>query len=284
MTRAALLATCVLATLWGGCGSDGPGASQAGVEEVDSEDLLITVSGQAAVFPEAAQYLRARSIDLPALDGLPVRIEEPLRVAVNDPDAPLATGSLATDGAYRVSEVPVRNVLLSLGAGVGDGSFSGNLMHTSTIVFDTALTQTRPRRDLVDTRAYVLPMRYVQALSYLVGEPRIRALSNGLLADLQETGFVLGRVVDAAGMPVAGARISAVDRPDLAGHVFYPSGDAGTLGTEATDASGLFLYVHSGGNVETFRLAVEGAAGTYVPRNAGAARGLGVLMMISPKT
>ena len=284
MTRAALLATCVLVSLCGGCGSSEPDEAEVAPEEVSPEDLLITVSGQAEPFPEAAQYLAAREEPLPALAGLSVRIEEPLRVAVNDPDAPLATGSLAPSGTFRISDVPVRDILLSLSAGVGDASGSGGLMRSSTVLFDTALTQTRPRRDLVDTRAYALPLRYVDALTQAVGAGRVDTLSGGTHSSLRETGFVLGRVVDAEGNPVSGARV-VLDRPELAGQVFYPSADTTTeAGTFATRSSGLFLFVHTGGDLETFRVGVEGAPGTYVPRNAGAARGLGVVLTLSPGT
>jgi hypothetical protein len=283
MTRAALLATCVLVSLCGGCGPADADPEEAAPEEVSPEDLLISVSGQVELLPEAAQYLAARNEPLPALEGLAVRIEEPLRVALNDPDAPLATGSLAPSGTFRLSDVPVRDILLSLSAGVGDVSGSSGLMRTSTVLFDTALTQTRPRRDLVDTRAYALPLSYVEALTRAVGEERVLALSGGTLSRLGETGFTLGRIVDAAGQPVAGARL-VLDRPELAPRLFYPRTDAAGVMTEATGPSGLFLYVHSGGDAETFRVRVEGAAGTYVMRNAGAAKGLGLLLTLSPGT
>jgi hypothetical protein len=124
----------------------------------------------------------------------------------------------------------------------------------------------------------------VEALSFVLGAPRILALTDGRNEDLQDAGFILGRVVDAAGQPVTGARAVAVDRPELAGRFFYPSGDAGSVDTQATGPSGLFLYVHSGAQMETFKLAVEGAPGTYVPRNAGASRALGIVMTVSPGT
>jgi hypothetical protein len=284
MTRAAFLATCVLVSLWGGCGSSDEDAGPVAPEEVRPEDLLITVSGQVELFPEASQYLASQSEPLPALEGLAVRIEEPLRVAVNDPDAPLATGSVGSAGTYRVSDVPVRNIALSLSAGVGEASGSGGLMRSSTVLFDTALTQTRPRRDLVETHAYALPLRYVDALTQAVGPGEVLALSGGTLSNLRETGFVLGRVVDAEGKPVSGARI-VLDRPELAGQIFYPSADTTTpVGTFATRSSGLFLFAHTGGDVETFRIGVEGAPGTYVPRNAGGARGLAVVLTLTPGT
>lgn len=284
MTRVVLLATCVLVSLCGGCGSEEQSADPVQPEEVSPEDLLITVSGQVELFPEAAQYLAAQGEPLPSLEGLAVRIEEPLRVAVNDPDAPLATGSLAESSTFRVSDVPVRNIALSLSAGVGEASGNGGLMRSSTVLFDTALTQTRPRRDLVETRAYAVPLRYVDALTQAVGSSQVLSLSGGTLSHLRETGFVLGRVVDAEGKPVSGARV-VVDRPELAGRIFYPSEDATTpAGTFATRSSGLFLFVHSGGDVEPFHLGVEGATGTYVPRNAGGARGLAVVVTLSPGT
>ncbi|MFP2913245.1 carboxypeptidase regulatory-like domain-containing protein, partial [Pyxidicoccus sp. 3LFB2] len=97
---------------------------------------------------------------------------------------------------------------------------------------------------------------------------------------LRDAGFVLGRVVDADGRPVAGARV-APDRTELADRVYYPTTDFSAVSQDGTGADGLFLYVHSGADAETFRLSVEGAEG-YTPRNVGAAPGWGLVLTVYP--
>ena len=91
---------------------------------------------------------------------------------------------------------------------------------------------------------------------------------------------VLGRVVDMDGRPVAGVRVTP-DRSELADRVYYPAADLSGVGQDGTGEDGLFLYVHSAADAETFRLSVEGAEG-YVPRNAGAAPGWGLLLTVYP--
>jgi hypothetical protein len=87
-------------------------------------------------------------------------------------------------------------------------------------------------------------------------------------------------VVDIDGRPVAGVRVKP-DRDELAERVYYPTPDFSGVGQDGTGADGLFLYVHSGADAETFRLSVDGAEG-YVPRNVGAAPGWGLVLTVYP--
>jgi hypothetical protein len=50
---------------------------------------------------------------------------------------------------------------------------------------------------------------------------------------------------------------------------------------DATSANGLFIYVHSGAAAETFSLSLQGSR-DYLPRNAGATPGLGLVLTLYP--
>ncbi|MCP3136563.1 carboxypeptidase regulatory-like domain-containing protein [Pyxidicoccus xibeiensis] len=280
MKRHLLIASCVLLGLTSGCGSDGsapdPGVRTEDAEAVDMDNLRIRVSGRAAVLPEAARLLESRGQPVPSLDGVPVTIEEPLRVAVNDVNATFGSSALSANGDFSVDEVAVREVHLSLAAGLSAPGF----VRTATVVYDTAFSGARPRTDLIDARVWALPEAFHDALGAAVGESRVRGHTGDKAATLRDAGFVLGRVVDANGRPVAGARV-APDRSELAERIYYPTADFSGVGQEGTGADGLFLYVHTGADAETFRLSVEGAQ-DYVPRNAGAAPGWGLMLTVYP--
>ena len=280
MKRPLLIATCVLLGLTSGCGSGDanpdPGVRTEDAEAVDLDNLRIRVSGRVEVLPEAARLLESRGLPVPSLAGVPVTIEEPLRLAVNDVNATFGTGALAEDGDFSVAEVPVREVHQSLAVGLA----TPGLVRTATVVYDTAFTGGRPRTDLIDTRAWALPESFHDALGAAVGEARLRGHTGDKAGTLRDAGFVLGRVVDADGNPVAGVRVTP-DRSELAGRVYYPTPDFSGVGQDGTGADGLFLYVHSAGDAETFLLSVDGAEG-YTPRNAGAAPGWGLLLTVYP--
>jgi hypothetical protein len=243
---------------------------------VDLEHLTISVSGRAELLPEAARLLEAQGQPPPRLEGVPLTLAEPLRLAVSDPRATLGSTALSSEGGFTIHQVPVRDIHLGLAAVLAHEGF----VPGATLVFDTARTGSRPRTDIINARAWALPRAFHDALTAAIGEPRIRAQTGDSLGTLDTAGFLLGRVVDASGAPVAGARI-AIDRPELAHRLYYPAADFQSAGQEATSASGLFVYVHSGGDMETFRLSVEGTP-AYVPHSAGAMRGLGLVLTLSP--
>ncbi|QSQ21006.1 carboxypeptidase regulatory-like domain-containing protein [Pyxidicoccus parkwayensis] len=280
MKRPILIATCVLLGLASGCGSSSaapdPGVRTEDAEAVDLDNLHIRVSGRAEVLPEATRLLQSRGESLPSLDGVPVSVEEPLRLSVRDANASLGTGALAADGEFSVDDVPVREVHQSVAVGIAAPGF----VHTASVVYDTAFSGARPRTDLIDVRAMALPEAFHDALSAAVGEARLRGHTGDKAATLRDAGFVLGRVVDADGHPVSGARVT-LDRDDLADRVYYPTTDFNSVTQEGTDADGLFLYVHTGADAETFRLSVDGAD-AYVPRNVGAAPGWGLFLTVFP--
>jgi hypothetical protein len=283
MKHPCLLACCTLLGLGlAACGfgdsMPDPGSRTEDAQNVDLDTLLITVRGRAELLPEAARLLAAQGQTPPALGGLPLSIEEPLRMGVNDPVATFGTGSVAEDGAFSVIDVPVRDIHQSLAARVDHEG----LVPSSTIVFDTAFSGTRPRTDITGAHAWALPLAFHEALTRAVGEEALLGHTDGRARTLREAGFLLGRVVDAAGQPVAGARVR-LERGELADRLYYPSEDLSQVGQSGTSAHGLFLYVHSGAEVETFRVSLHGTE-AYLWRNAGATPGRGLVLTLFPGT
>lgn len=282
MKRLSVLIRCALlgvVSLACGPGSNpDPGVSTEEVPAVDQEHLTISVFGRAEVFPEAAALLAAQGQPVPSLTGIPVSVEEPLRVLLRDASARFGTSTLSEDGAFRVDDVPVREVHLGLGAGFEVEGFA----RTTTVFFDTAVPNTRPRTDILDAHAWAVPLAFHDALVRALGEERLQTLSEARARTLLEAGFVLGRVVDAQGQPLAGARVE-VEPSELAGRVFYPAEDFSGVSEEATGPHGLFVFVGTGGEAEAFLLRVDGQE-DYPPRNAGTAPGVGLALTLTPST
>jgi hypothetical protein len=278
-----LLASCALLGLGlAACGfgdsMPDPGVRTEEAQSVDLDNLLITVHGRAELLPEAAWLLAERGQPLPALAGLPLLIEEPLRVGVSDPSATFGAGTLAEGGAFSITHIPVKDIHVSLAAGLAHEG----LVRSSTIVFDTAFTGSRPRTDIIGARVWALPLALHDALTLAVGEEALRQHTEGRARTLLEAGFLVGRVVDAAGRPVAGARVR-LERGELADRLYYPSEDLAQVGQSGTSANGLFLYVHSGVDADTFRLSLHGTE-AYPWRNAGATPGRALVLTLFPGT
>ncbi|NTX10125.1 carboxypeptidase regulatory-like domain-containing protein [Myxococcus sp. CA051A] len=281
MKRPILLASCVLLGLVSsGCGSGGPapdpGFQTDDAESVDLDNLRIRVSGQAQVLPEAARLLTSLGQPVPSLGGMPVAIEEPLRVAVNDLNATFGTGAIAEDGAFAVAEVPVREVHQGLAVGLNGPGF----VRTVTVVYDSVFTGARPRTDVIEASAWALPEQFHDALCTAMGEPLLRGHTEDRARTLRDAGFALGRVVDENGQPRAGVRV-VPDRSELTERIYYPTSDLNGVNQAGTSAEGLFLYVHTARDAETFRLGVEGED-TYVARNVAVAPGWGLVLTLYP--
>jgi hypothetical protein len=273
--------------LLGGCaGGAAPPVTDGGPGQSSTkpdENVRITVSGSATLFPPARAWLLQHGVDVPSLEGLRLRVEEPLYGVLSDVRASFGEATLGAEGTFRVGEVPVKDLALGLAAGVDDPAVAGSgvarVAPTSTMLYDTTREGRRPRVDVRDAQAWVLPRAYVDALSQALGSATISTIAPGK-QHLSETGFVLGRVVDEAGAPVAGVRV-VVSPADLAPHIFYPSADHSAAGPGGTSSSGLFVLVHDGGDMRTFTLTVDGHP--EFPHHSGsAARGAGLVMPVFP--
>ena len=280
MKRPSFVLCCaVLGLLPTGCGPGpevDPNADRRDSTLLDREHLAITVSGRAEVFPEAARLLQARGMPVPSLEGVGVTLEEPLRFGVSDADAVLAQGAVEAGGGFSVPDVPVRDIHLSLAASLEHEDF----VRSASIVYDTAFTRTRPTLDITGARAWALPTSFHDALTRAIGESYIRAHTEDRARTLRGAGFILGRVVDAQGAPLAGVRV-ALDRGELGERIYYPAADLQSAGRDATSASGLFVYVHSGADTEVFGMTVAGRR-DFVLRNVGATPGLGLVVTLYP--
>ncbi|QDE65821.1 hypothetical protein BHS09_01695 [Myxococcus xanthus] len=280
MMRPLLMVPCAVLGLSLGCGpgdyTPDPGVQTDDAEAVDLDNLRIGVSGTVDLLPEARRLLEARGLPLPSLEGAPLTAAEPLRLAVNDANATFGTAPAAADGAFTVRDVAVREMHLSLAV----GAEAAGLVPAHTVVYDSAFTGARPRTDIIGARVWALPGAFHDALSVAVGESAIRGHTDNRAATLRDAGFVLGRVVDASGHPVAGAKV-APDGEALAGRIYYPTADLQGANQEGTDPDGLFVYVHSGADAEAFLLSVTGTDG-YVPRNVGVAPGWGLVLTVHP--
>ncbi|WP_434385881.1 carboxypeptidase regulatory-like domain-containing protein [Melittangium boletus] len=250
--------------------SDGSGTA------IDPDNPTITVSGRAEVFPEATRLLATQGQVAPALDGFGLTLEEPLGVGVNDAHAVLGQGRVEAGGGFTVPDVAVKGIHLSLAARVEHEGF----VPSSTILFDTVFTRTRPTLDLVDTRVWALPNAFHDALTRAVGEQAIRAQTGGAAGTLKDAGFLLGRVVDAKGAPRAGVRVVG-ENNDVTAHIYYPSADFRGANQKLTSETGLFVYVHSGGAPDVFGLAVKGEK-AYLTRNVGASQGSALIVTFHP--
>jgi hypothetical protein len=270
-----LLRCAVLALLPTACGS-GVDPNAAGPTQIDPEHPTIAVSGRAEVFPEAVSLLRAQGERPPELEGLTLTLEEPLGVGVNDANAVLGQGVVGEDGGFNVPDVSVNGIHLSLAARLEHPGF----VPSSTIVFDTVFTRTRPTTDLYDTRAWAVPTAFHDALTRAVGETTLRTRTDGRAGTLRDAGFILGRVVDAEGKPREGVRVVG-ENNDVTARIYYPSADLQSTTQKATSGTGLFLYVHSGEAPDVFGLAVKGEK-AYFTRNVGAATGRALVVTFYP--
>lgn len=266
-----------------------PPPPDAGTDAGEETPVEIKVSGTAVMFPDAVPLLNDAGISTDVA-GLTLRIEEPFKVAIDDPQGIFHTQTLATGGAYSAPKVPTDLITLGLAAGIRDDS-GNRVLRSATTIYDVALANgAKPSGDVTNTKAYVLPVSFHDALTQAVGQARIRSLTGMTDAGtLIEAGFVVGKVVDTSGNPVAGVTIEPVGSTAAArtARLFYPTADLSSVGS-ATSASGLFVYVHNGAldatgkpEVATFQFKVTGRA-EYKQRNAGARKDAALVLWVSP--
>ena len=232
-------------------GNGNNGTPDAGGTDADIdpfEDPVIRVSGTAEVHPSAKAWLEGNSQPLPSLEGLTLRVQEPLRVALNDPGAVFGSVTLGADAAFAVDGVDTARVNTGIAAGVLDERMGPNpvVVRTSTAIWDVQLRQGKPELDISDARAWALPTEFHDQLTVSIGEAAIQAVTgDSTKVTLIDAGFMLGRVVDAEGNPVAGAVIGGISHVVM---TWLASGFAAPRADVAT-ALELFLISVAGGTV-----------------------------------
>src|SRR4051794_2206218 len=106
MKSSCLLASLVLLGLnLAACGAGSmpnPGANTEDAQIVDLDNLQITVHGRAELLPEAARLLADQGQPPPSLAGVPLVIEEPLRVGVNDASSTFGDGTVDEDNGFAI--------------------------------------------------------------------------------------------------------------------------------------------------------------------------------------
>lgn len=271
--------------------SGSPMKTDAGTDSGVEAPAEIKVSGTAAMFPDAVPLLTDAGLSTDVA-GLTLRIEEPFKVAIDDPQGIFFTQTLAAGGAYSAPKVPTELVTLGVAAGIRDDvNMPERVVRSATTLYDVALADgAKPSGDLTNTKAWVLPARFHDALTNAVGRGTIRGLTGSTDAGtLIEAGFVVGKIVDAAGAPVAGVTVEPLGSTATArkARLFYPTADLSSTGT-ATSANGLFVYVHNGAldatgkpEVATFQFKVANRA-EYKQRNAGARKDAALVLWVSP--
>ncbi len=289
-TKAVVVTLLVLA----GCSSSSTAVPDAGPVDGGDEPLKITVSGRAQVHPAAVAWLTSRSQPVPDLAGVTLTVEEPLKLALGDPLGLFGKVELTDAGTFSVSDVDVSRVLIGVSAGMDDRPDGGSpaladggyelgwkrAIRSTTVLWDVALEQGKPTANISGGKVYAVPGTFHDQLTEAVTPARISAITGGKQVSLFGAGFILGRVVDAAGAPVAGVKV-VPDDTRLAPQFFYPTADLTSVDPQGTSSNGLFLYVHNAGEVATLKIKIEGHS-EYKQRTAGAAKEAAVVMTVYP--
>lgn len=262
-----------------------PSTTDAGNDAGQQPPTEIAVSGTVVMHPDSLGLLADAGAST-SVAGLTLRVEEPFKVALNNPDGIFHTQTLDAGGEFFAPTVPTDLVTLGIAAGVRDDTGANRVVRSATTLYDVALMDgAKPTADVTGGKGYAVPVQLHAALNAAVGEATIRSLTGTTDAGtLIAAGFLLGKVVDASGQPVAGATVEPLGASATArrARLFYPTADLASTGT-ATSSSGLFIYVHNGGDVDTFQFRITGNT-AYKQRNAGAAKDACLVLTVFPGT
>lgn len=273
MKRALLIGGLVLCACPGGGKSDGGSGGAGG-----SDEVLFDVSGTAAIYPEGIGLLVDAGVST-SVAGLTLRVEEPLKVALNDPLGVFSTATLDATGSFSASMISSELVNLGVAAGVVDDAGT-RAVRSATVVWDVAFEQKKPDKNLTGAKAWVLPKPLHDKLTAAITEATILGFTSNQKRTLVEAGCVLGRVVDATGAPVSGVTLTSMTA-SLNPKFVYPNAALTGTGT-MTSSNGLFVFVHDGSdNVAQFSFDVVGAM-NYRRRSAGAAKNACLVMTVYP--
>jgi hypothetical protein len=259
------------------CSCSSPMSPQdSGVPDAGTDSF--NVFGTALMYPEGAALLSDAGQST-SVAGLFVRVEEPFKIALNDSD-PLgifSTAYLDAGGEFSAMDVQIDSVTLGVAGGIRDNTDAGRVIRAATPIWDVALQGGKPEQDITGAKSYAVPTLYHDALTQAVGAAQIQGVTHDA-GTLIRAGFILGRIVDASGTPVSGATLTPEGGPP--GQFFYPKADLSGTGS-ATSTTGQFIYVHNGGDVQTFSVTVTGQS-QYKRRTAGATHDACLVLTIYP--
>lgn len=266
------------------CGGSTP-TTDGGTDAGQPPPTEVAVSGTVTMHPDSLAMLADAGAST-SVAGLTLRVEEPFKVALNNPDGIFHTQTLDAGGEFYAPTVPTDLVTLGIAAGVRDDTGANRVVRSATTLYDVALMDgAKPAADITGGKGYAVPVLLHDALNGAVGEATIRSLTGMTDAGtLIAAGFILGKVVDASGQPVSGVTVEPLgsSASSKAARLFYPAADFASTGA-ATSSTGLFVYVHTGGDVDTFQFRIAGRS-EYKQRNAGAAKDACLVLTVFPGT
>jgi hypothetical protein len=215
------------------CGKPTDTQADAGAPE---EIILVNVSGTVSLHPAAVDYYAQKKITaLPTVEGLKLTIEEPFLAFTKSKDAVLATvPKLAADGKFAVEKVSTKPIVLGLIAVLNDERPVGTTAGSKAFVTSaSALYEGKPSSDVANTRAYAVPLDFMNALS----------TAAGFAADntLEKQGFILGIVQDKDGKAVADVAVASADVNLTADKILYFKSDFSAKQETKTSANGIFV-------------------------------------------
>lgn len=280
-----------------GCPGPGGGKKDAGTgdggEGEQTEAPLIKVTGTAELHPAAVAWAADAGVALPSLVGATARVEEPLRLALNENDATAIFSStvLAADRAFVSNDISSEspNIVVGLGVGFIDSADAGIYRAASTI-YDVTREGLPPQTNINGAVAYAMPRSFVDQLTTAIGGANVTTASDSGGSTIASAGFALIRIVNAAGAPVAGAKLSyrcsSCQKPLNGNQFWYPTGTLNAATSHAnggvTSANGLIVYINKETLAHQIFVKVDGNA-AYPEHSAGAKSGVGLAVTLSPK-
>lgn len=213
-------------------GNDPDGGSDAGTKR---QKVIVSMNGTVSLHPTELEW-RARKANegaplaTPALEGASLDIEDAIKASLKL--APLKSSTVGAGGAWSVADVDVSDVTLAVVATVrGEG-----LMQSGY-----GLVRGKPTQNLVDKPVYVVSLDFVAQLAAAVGREA---------EDLENEGFIFGRIVDREGNGVAGARLAlypGMTVVEKEGLLYLNEDYTGTVDPSGgTSSSGAFVFLDAG--------------------------------------
>lgn len=278
-----------------GCPGPTPGPTDAGQndagETTDLESLVLKVTGTAEIHPAAVTWAVDAGVALPSLVGATARVEEPLRLALNENDQNAIFSSTVLDSSlsYTAEEVPNERVIVGLAVGFVDSADAG-LYRAASTIYDVTREDGKSATNINGKVAYALPQAFVDQLTTAIGSTNVSTASDNAGNTVGAAGFAIIRIVDAAGAPVLGAKLTYSCKTcakALNGNQFWYLNDQLNAATSAdangtTGAQGLVVYINKESLAHQIFIKVAGND-TYPEHSAGAKAGRGLTVTVSPK-